>query len=155
MEQVSVISAPKPAEGRPERIVMRVNIAFVQNAEHDVHHQDGDHQQDPQIAQRILECLGRALEAGADGVGQSLVGELLTGAHDIAQSVAGLEVEGNGHGRERAVMVDGLRPDVRVEPGQRIERNQLAGGALKYSIESACWIGLIFRVRARAELCTR
>ena len=40
----------------------RVDVALVQNAQHDVDHQDGDDQQHPQVAERTLERLGGALE---------------------------------------------------------------------------------------------
>ncbi len=44
----------------------RVNVAFVQDAEHDVHHQDRDDQQNPQIAERTFERFGRAFEVRCD-----------------------------------------------------------------------------------------
>ncbi len=50
----------------------RVNVAFIQNAEHDVHHQDRDDQQHPQVAERAFERLGRALEVRADAGRQGL-----------------------------------------------------------------------------------
>ena len=51
-----------------------VDVAFVQDAQHDVHHQNRNDQQHPEVAERAHERLGGALEVRADRSGKLLVG---------------------------------------------------------------------------------
>jgi hypothetical protein len=62
-----------------------VNVALVQNAQHDVNHRDGDDQQHPQVAQGILERRGGALELGGDGIRQLAGGEGLDARRKTAR----------------------------------------------------------------------
>ena len=77
-----------------------VDVTLVQNAEHDVHHRDGDDQQHPQVSERALEGLRRALELRADGGRQLAVGNLLYLVDHLSQRRARLEVERDGGRRE-------------------------------------------------------
>ena len=90
-----------------------MDVAFVQNAQHDVHHQDRDDQQHPQVAERTLERLGRALEVRADGRrAASASASSCTFVDHVAQRRARLQVERNRDGRKLSVVIDGLRADV-------------------------------------------
>ena len=130
----------------------RVDVAFVQDAEHDVHHHDGDDQQHPQVAERTLERLGRALELRADGGGELLVGEVLHLVDDLAERRAGLQVEGDGGRGKLPVVIDGLRSGFGDEVGQGIERNQFPGGILEVEQGKRARVGLIFRFQFQQHL---
>ena len=66
-KRYSVTSAPRPADGRPERIVSGMDVALVERAEHDVDDADRDEEQQAEVGHRLLEDLGRPFEAGRDG----------------------------------------------------------------------------------------
>ena len=62
-----------------------MNEAFVENAQHDVDDEDGRDQQHALAAQRFLEDLGGALEAGGDRDRQvDLAGSVLDALHRLA-----------------------------------------------------------------------
>ena len=62
-----------------------VDVALVQNAQHDVHHHDRDNQQDPQVTQRALEGSGCSLELRAHSRRQFPGGNLLNARHHLTQ----------------------------------------------------------------------
>ena len=73
--------------------------AFVENAEHDVDHQDGHDQQQRQPLGGGLKSLGGSLEAGGDG-GREVPGTAFSMAATASPSgTPGLQVEGDGHRR--------------------------------------------------------
>ncbi len=117
-------SAPKPADGSPGENRERMDVAFVQNSEHDINHQDRDDQQDPQVSERTLEGFGGALKVRRDTGWQCLAGEILHLRNHVAQRRARLQVERNRHRVELSVMIDGLRPGSLLQLGERVERNQ-------------------------------
>ena len=60
-----------------------MNVALIQNPENYINHQYRHNQQHPQVAERGLEGLGRALEIRADGRGQRLVRHILNARHGV------------------------------------------------------------------------
>ena len=90
----------------------RVDVALVENAEHDVDDHDRDDEQDREIAERALERLGRALELAADAFGQRRRRPpRRTRRQHGAERRARREAERDRHRRQLAVVVDGLRTD--------------------------------------------
>ena len=85
LKMSSVSSAPKPAAGSPDRIVKRVDEALVEDAEHDVDHDDRHQQHEAQALHRRLEGLRGALEAGQDGGRQRIEGGGFHGGHGVAE----------------------------------------------------------------------
>ena len=101
-----------------------VNEALVQDAEHDVGRKDRRQDQDALPAQRILEDLRGALEAGRDRRRQALVAlELLDRVDRLAERESRFEIERDRDRRLLALMADLQRPDRRHEPSHRAQRN--------------------------------
>ena len=70
-KSISASSAPTPADGRVERIVIGMHEALVQHAQNDINrHQRGQNQQ-PFVRERAFEGRGRALVIG-DHAGRQL-----------------------------------------------------------------------------------
>jgi hypothetical protein len=65
LNSISVRSAPRPAAGKPDRMVIGWMKLSVKNAEDDVDYKDGQEHQHPLTFERFLELLGIALEAGS------------------------------------------------------------------------------------------
>ena len=116
--------------GRGERGDDRdgVDVAFVEDAEHDVDGTQSGEDQEQFVGERVLEGLGCASEAAVDGGGQAhVMAGLLNVVDRVAERHAWLEVEGDGHRRELALVVDGQRgvgrkhsvPRRRAGPGGR------------------------------------
>src|ERR1051326_920033 len=101
-----------------------MDVALVEDAQHDIDDQNGDDQQHQKIAQRVLERLGCSLEGGADGRRQSFRRDLLNLRGYIAQRRARLQIERNRDRGELAKVADGLRSDVFLNVSERIERDQ-------------------------------
>ena len=81
--------APTPADGSVERMVIGMDVALVEHAEHDVHGDDGRQDQERLVGEGGLERLGGPLEAGVDGGGQAdLALGLLDGADRLAEGGA-------------------------------------------------------------------
>ena len=98
----SASSAPTPADGSVERIVIGWIIAFVEHAEHDVdRHQRGRDQQ-RFVGQRCLKGLRRALKAaaGSTRADQSRCSAFSMAAHRVAERQSRLEIEGEGDRQE-------------------------------------------------------
>ena len=55
-------TAPTPAEGSVERMVIGMDVAFIENAEHDVDRHERGQDQKRLVGQGGLKGLGRALE---------------------------------------------------------------------------------------------
>src|ERR1022692_3127779 len=71
--------------------------ALVQNAQHDVNHQNGHDQQDGQSLERLLEFLHRALEVDADGGRYAqFLQRLFYVPGRLAQGLAGFKVKEQG-----------------------------------------------------------
>ena len=101
----------------------RVDVALIQNAEDDVDDQNGDDQQDEHVAEGTLEGFGRALEGGADGGGQSLVGnpDLL---YLPSSEAPCFRLNGDSDGLELSEVIDGLGA-AELDLSEGIERDQL------------------------------
>ena len=85
-------------------------------------------QQHPQVAERAFERLGRALEAGADGGRQRLVGDVAESWSTTSPSATpGFRSNEIVDRRQLPVVIDRLRSDVLLQRRQRIQRNQRAG----------------------------
>src|SRR2546429_684662 len=102
----------------------RVDVALVEDAEHDV---DGDERgqgEDGLIGQRGLKRLGRALEARPNGGRQADVTfGTLDGGHRVAERDARGQIERERHRREEALMVYGQRGRAGREVGDGAERD--------------------------------
>ncbi len=102
----------------------RVNRAFVQHAEHDVHGDDRRQNQPRLGFQRILKRLGGALETATHAVrhaNRQL--RLLQGINRLAQGMPRRQVEGQGDRRENALVVDDDRHLLVLQTGQQVQRH--------------------------------
>jgi hypothetical protein len=110
---VSARIAPTPADGSVDRIVIGMDVALVQHAEHDVHGHNGRQNQPAFIGQRRLEGARRPLKCQLDAGRQAQIGaRLLNGLHRIAQRCVFAQIERDGHRRELSLVIDGQRPVV-------------------------------------------
>ena len=107
--------------------------ALIENAQDDVDRDDGDGEQQAHIAHRSLERLGLALELALARWracrSASRAWSISVTASDRA--IAGHQVEGDGHRRQLAQMIDRQRHGARRQRGHRGERHHgvtLAGG---------------------------
>src|SRR6059036_1170311 len=108
-----------------------VDVALVQDAEDDVHGDEGGEDEEGLVGEGGLEGLGGALEAGVDGGGQpDLALGGLDGADGMAEGDAGGEVEGEGDGGELALVVDGAGRGAGLEVTEGGERHLGAAGGL-------------------------
>ena len=112
-------------QGRQDR--QWVDVALVQDAEHDV---DGDDRREDQralVGQRCLEGACRSLEFGADGLGQTnLASGRLDRAHRFAKRRAGSEVERQGDGGKLRLMIEDQRRARRRPIGNGSKRDVAA-----------------------------
>ena len=105
----------------------RLREALVEDAEHEVDHDDGHQQDQAEAAQRILERLRRALEARRHRGRQRRGRGRLDLRHGIAEREAGLEVERDRHRRQLAGVADAQRARRRWSRcATRVQRHQLA-----------------------------
>src|SRR5579872_1302171 len=118
--------------------------ALIQNSQHDVDHQDGHSQQHAQPAQRLLEGLRAALEAGGDGQGQRVRRQPRNLIHRVANGYARLQVEGDGYRGQLSHVVHRQRPQVRNQLGYGAQRYQLPVGAPNVQVREHLRIALVF-----------
>src|SRR6266849_1240081 len=108
-----------------------VDVALVEDAEDDVHGDEGGEDEEGLVREGGLEGLGGALEAGVDGGGQpDLALGGLDGADGMAGGDAGGEVEGEGDSGELALVVDGEGGGAGLDVTEGGERDLGAGGGL-------------------------
>ena len=120
-------SAPTPAEGSVERIVIGVDVALVEHAEHDVHDDERGQDQQRLRGERGLEGLGGSLEAGVDvGRQADLPLRRLDVLDRVSERRARREVEGERDRGELALVVDGERGRARLVARERRERHERA-----------------------------
>ena len=106
-----------------------MDVAFVQDAEHEVDGRQGRDNQVGFAAERILIGLRGAGEHGLDGGRQAdAAGGIADGFDGIAQRDAGQQVEGYGDRREEALVVDGEGGHGRAVMGDGVQRDLLAVG---------------------------
>ena len=70
-----------------------MNIALVEDAEHDVDHEHGNDEQHREVRQRALERRGRALELTGHPFGQCGVGDRANAGQHVAKRRAAREAE--------------------------------------------------------------
>ena len=101
-----------------------MDVALVEDAEHDVDDHDGDDEQHGQVRQRALERLGRALELAADAVGQRR-GRPLRGRASARRRATRRAARPNEmrHRGQLTVVIHGLRTDDLRVARQRVERH--------------------------------
>ena len=113
-------------QGRQDR--QRVDVALVENAEHDIDGEQGRAEQQRQRRLRLLEGGRRAGEHAAHRRGHAdrrdSVGDLLL---RLAQRMAGREVEGNGRGGEQTLVIDPQRRLAAAEARHRRQRDHRLG----------------------------
>src|SRR6266496_909963 len=120
--------------------------ALVQDAQDEVDHEHGGEEQHAQALDGRLEGLRRTLERrGERGGHPELALEAAYLLHRIAQRHAGLEVEGDGHGRQLAQVVDGERTHAARQLGYRVEGDELARG--RADVEHAEGVGVVLVLR--------
>ncbi len=84
-----------------------VDVALIENAQHDVDADDGGKDQQRLVADGLLEQFGRARESTVDGKRRvDLLHRAVDGSHGIADGFALREVERESRGHERALMID-------------------------------------------------
>ena len=118
------------AEGRRRQARenrQRVDVALVEDAEHDVDDEHGDDQQHGEVRERALERGRRALELARDAVGHGVLRHLPHPAQHVAERGAPREPERHRDGRQLPVVVHRLRADLLRQRRQRVERNQRTG----------------------------
>ena len=125
----SVMSAPRPADGSPERMVIGMDVALVERAQDDVDHADGDEEQHPEILRRFLKDLGRALEADRDRGRQHLARDLADVVDGRAKRHAGPQPERDRHRRQLSRVIDALRADGFLRGHDGLERHERAARA--------------------------
>ena len=97
----------------------RVDVALVENAEDQIDHDQRRQDQQRHGAERLLERLRGALEAGGErGRRAELDHRLLHGIGRLAERHALREVEADGDRRELALMADRERPHRHAGPGR-------------------------------------
>ena len=114
-----------------------VDEAFVEDAENQVNHEDGHDQQNAESAERFLEGLRAALEAGDDGNRQRRIGQRLHLGHRLADRDPARQIERECHRRKLARMVDRERAEALGEAGDGAQRDELARRTSGYRVPRA------------------
>src|SRR5437868_346673 len=100
-----------------------MDVALVQNAEHDVHSYQRRQDQPHFIGKRRLERCGRPLEAGVDaGWHADLLLSLLDRLNSFAERLTRSEIKGDGGCRKLPLMVDRERRARARESSEGTER---------------------------------
>src|SRR5437870_6831631 len=87
-----------------------MNVAFVENAQHNIDRRQSGRDQQGLTGERVLKRLGDPLKAAVHGGGQAdLTRGLLNGADSVAQGRAGRQIERDGDSRKLALVIDGKR----------------------------------------------
>src|ERR1700689_5027524 len=99
-----------------------MDITFVENAEHDVHGEEREGDEEALVLERVLERLRGALERPANAGGQF---NLSLGLRDcvnrIAKRDSRREIERDRHTRELTRVIDGERGHIVREVGEGTE----------------------------------
>src|SRR5690348_611841 len=112
-----------------------MDIAFVQNAQNDVHGDDCRKDQDRFIREGTEEGSSSALKRGLDaGRHVQFLFCSVDGVDRFTQSSAGRQVEGNGDHGELALMVQSERGVGRVEVCKSAERHLYAVGGFHINV---------------------
>ncbi len=107
---INASNAPTPGRGQAGENRDRVDIALIKHAQDDVDDDDGGQDEKRLALERGAELGGAAGEGGHHGFRQAdfLLGPL-DGLDGLAQRSARTQVEGEGDGRELALVNDGQR----------------------------------------------
>src|SRR4051794_33987377 len=97
-----------------------MDIAFIENAEDEIDHDERGENQQRHGAERLLESLRGALEAGAQrGRYAKVTHGVLHGVGGLAERGTLREVEADRDGRELALMADRQRLDRHAGPARK------------------------------------
>src|ERR1700682_3407580 len=125
----------------------RVNEALIENAEHDIDHEDRRDDQERLARERILEHRRGALKAGRDAQGQiRLLFDFLNLRHRVTERHARFQVEGNRNRRKLLQMVDLQRPDRLANLGDGFDRHQASARRADIGLREIGGARLKFRV---------
>ena len=117
--------------------------AFVEDAENQVNHEDGHDQQNAESAERFLEGLRAALEAGDDRNRQRRIGQRLHLVHRLADRDPAGQIKRECHRRKLARMVDRERAEALGEARDGAQRDELARGRADIEFREHGGIALI------------
>ena len=124
---ISASSAPTPADGSVDRIVIGMDVALVENPEHDVDSHQGGGDQQRLAAERILVGLGGARETGLNGGRQSdFFGGRIDGIDRIAERHPGPRLNESVTAGNSPWCVTDRGAVRRRVVGERDERHRLA-----------------------------
>src|SRR6267378_4300687 len=102
----------------------RMNVTFVENAEHDVHRYERSQNQNRLVGERAQESRGRALEGGLNAWRHAnFIFDFVNGVDRFTESGIGSKIERQGHYRELPLVIDGQSRTARFKTGERAERN--------------------------------
>ena len=123
-------SAPMPADGSVERIVIGMDEALVQHAEHDVHRRA---RRPPAATARWSGCCGRRAPRPERWCGCCPASRCRCSAFSMAETAAPSEAPGRKIERYRGrrklrQMIDEQRPRLHIDLGDRRQRHLAAGG---------------------------
>ena len=127
-----------PAEGSVDRMVIGMDEALVEHAEHDIHRQHRRREQEQFVRQRGLERLRRALEGDLKARRQAEIGEPGVDRVDgAAERGARREVERDRRHRKLFQMRDLQRRGAHGELGDRLQRHLPRGRGRRGQIDRA------------------
>ncbi len=122
----SVRSAPKPANGRPVRMVSGMDEALVENPQHDVDDQNREHEQYEQSLLGRLEGLRGTRECGGDARRKGQGSDPVHIVYRRSNRHARLQVERERDRRQLPRVIHRRRPGARRDLRERAERNEVA-----------------------------
>src|SRR5262249_35435434 len=112
-----------------------MNVAFVEDAQHDVDHHNGREDEKGFTPQRRAKLGGAAGERRRHRVGQTdFFGGTEDGIDRGAQRSAGREVEGKRHRRELTLVRDGEGGGAEVNRGKGVQGNHLPRGGFHVNL---------------------
>src|SRR5215831_19365124 len=98
-----------------------MDVALVEDAEHDVDDEDRDEKQEREVRERALKRLRCALELSGDALGQVRGSDVADAAQDVAKRRARRETERDRDGGQLAVVIHRLRADDLRRMRERVE----------------------------------
>src|SRR5580693_386168 len=123
-----------------------MNVALVQNTEHDVDGDDGGENQDRFVGERVQEGGGGALIRRLNALREA---EIFFGLIDrvdgVAERNAGREVERKCDDRKLSLVIDRKRAGAWFEMRERAQRNLLAGR--RFYVDVFELIGILLELR--------
>src|ERR1700676_4427705 len=124
-----------------------MDVAFIQNSQHDVHRNQRSQNQDRFIGERTQKRRGRALKRRLNALRHANVGtRLIDHFGGGAERSTGRQVKRNRHDRKLPLVIDGQRRSARLKSRERAQRNLLPGGRVHINVLQRRWILLELRV---------